>query len=41
VSAEIRMVRSEIEVPRRDPTIRLGGMIVLLGGFLAAIKFLG
>jgi hypothetical protein len=41
LSAEIRMLRSEMEILRRDLTIRLGGMIVVLGGFLAAIKFLG
>jgi hypothetical protein len=41
LSADIKMVRSEIEILRRDLTIRLGGMIVVLGGFLAAIKFLG
>lgn len=40
LSDDIKMVRSEIEILRRDLTIRLGGMIVL-GGFLAAIKFLG
>ena len=42
--AEIAAVRielkSEIEILRRDLTIRLGGMIVVLGGFFAAIKFL-
>jgi hypothetical protein len=40
LSAEIKMLRSEMEILRRDLTIRLGGMIVVLGGFLAAIKFL-
>jgi hypothetical protein len=34
-------LKAEIELLRRDLTIRLGGMIVVLGGFLAAIKFLG
>ncbi|MGD9616980.1 MAG: DUF1640 domain-containing protein [Alphaproteobacteria bacterium] len=34
-------LRSEVEILRRDLTIRLGGMIFVLGGFLAAIKFLG
>lgn len=34
-------LKSEIELLRRDLTIRLGGMIVILGGFLAAIKFPG
>ena len=34
-------LKSEIEILRRDLTIRLGGMSVVLGGFLAAIKFLG
>jgi hypothetical protein len=34
-------LKAEIEILRPDLTIRLGGMIVLLGGFLAAIKFLG
>jgi hypothetical protein len=34
-------LKSDIEILRRDLTIRLGGMIVILGGFLAAIKFLG
>jgi hypothetical protein len=41
LSTEIKMVRSEMEILRRDLTIRLGGMIFVLGGFLAAIKFLG
>jgi hypothetical protein len=41
LSAEIKMLRSEMEILRRDLTVRLGGMIVVLGGFLAAIRFLG
>lgn len=34
-------LKSGIEILRRDMTIGLGGMIVVLGGFLAAIKFPG
>jgi hypothetical protein len=41
LSADIRMVRSEMEILRCDLTIRLGGMIFVLWGFLVAIKFLG
>ena len=41
LSAEIKMIRAEMEILRRDLTIRLGGMIFVAAGFLAAIKFFG
>lgn len=31
----------DLELLKRDITIRLGGMIMALGGFLLAIKYLG
>jgi hypothetical protein len=41
LSTEIKMIRAEMEILRRDLTIRLGGMIFVAAGFLAAIKFFG
>ncbi len=34
-------LRAEMEIPRRDLTIRLGGMIVVATGVLLAAKFFG
>ena len=39
--AEFALLRSEMEVLRRDVTIRLGGMIVVATGVLLAAKFFG
>jgi hypothetical protein len=39
--AEFALIRSEMEVLRRDLTIRLGSMIVVATGVLLAAKFLG
>jgi cytochrome c556 len=39
--AEFALIRSEMEVLRRDVTIRLGGMIVVATGVLLAAKFFG
>jgi hypothetical protein len=41
LSAEIKMIRTEMEILRRDPTIRVGGMIFVAAGSLAAIRFFG
>jgi hypothetical protein len=45
VAAELRagfaLIRSEMEVLRRDLTIRLGSMIVVATGVLLAAKFFG
>lgn len=41
LSATEARLKAEIEILRRDLTIRLGGMVFVLGGFLAAIKFFG
>lgn len=38
---EIATLRSEMEILRRDLTIRLGGMIVVATGVLLAAKFFG
>ncbi len=39
--AEFALIRSEMEVLRRDLTIRLGSMIVVATGVLLAAKFFG
>jgi hypothetical protein len=39
--AEFALIRSEMEVLRRDLTIRLGSMIVVVTGVLLAAKFFG
>jgi hypothetical protein len=39
--AEIARVESQIEMLRRDLTIRLGSMIVVMTGILLAAKFFG
>jgi hypothetical protein len=39
--AEFALMRAEMEVLRRDLTIRLGSMIVVATGILLAAKFLG
>jgi hypothetical protein len=39
--AEIALLRSEMEILRRDVTIRLGSMIVVATGVLLAAKFFG
>jgi hypothetical protein len=39
--ADIADVRRDIEIARHELTVRVGAMIVALGGFLAAIKFIG
>ena len=39
--AEFSLIRSEMEILRRDLTIRLGSMIVVATGVLLAAKFLG
>jgi outer membrane murein-binding lipoprotein Lpp len=39
--AEFSLIRSEMEVLRRDLTIRLGSMIVVATGVLLAAKFFG
>ena len=39
--ADITELRNAIELMRRDPIIRLGGMIVALGGILVTIKYFG
>jgi hypothetical protein len=41
LSAEIKMIPVEMEILRRVLTIRLGGVIFVAAGFLAAIKFFG
>jgi hypothetical protein len=38
---DIASLRAEIEILRRDLTIRLGGMIVVATGVLLAAKFFG
>jgi hypothetical protein len=37
--ADIAAVRHDIELLKRDLTIRTGAMMLALGGFLAAIRF--
>lgn len=39
VKAEITAVRHDMEVLKRDLTIRMGGMIMALGTVLVAIKY--
>jgi hypothetical protein len=39
--AEFALIRSEMEISRRDLTIRLGSMIVSATGVLLAAKFFG
>ena len=41
LSTGINSLRAEIEIMRRDITIRLGGMIVVATGVLLAAKFFG
>jgi hypothetical protein len=41
LKAEFALIPSEMEVLRRDVTIRLGGMIVVATGVLLAAKFFG
>jgi hypothetical protein len=38
---EITRLENKIELAVRDLTIRMGAMLVVLGGFLASIKFFG
>jgi hypothetical protein len=38
--ADIDLVRRDIELAKHELTIRVGAMIVALGGFLAAIRYL-
>lgn len=39
--AGIAEVRKDIELAKHELTIRVGAMIVALGGFLTAVKFFG
>lgn len=39
--ADIADVRRDIELAKHELTVRVGAMIVALGGFLAAVKFFG
>jgi hypothetical protein len=41
LAAGISALRAEMEIMRRDITIRLGGMIVVATGILLAAKFFG
>jgi hypothetical protein len=39
--ADIVTLRNDLQLAVRDMTIRTGAMLVVLGGFLASIKFFG
>jgi hypothetical protein len=41
LTGEIVALRPEMEILRRELTIRLGGMIVVATGILLAVKFFG
>lgn len=39
--ADIADVRRDIELAKHELTIRIGAMVIALGGFLSALKFFG
>jgi hypothetical protein len=41
VKNDIQAVRHDLQLAVRDMTIRTGAMLIVLGGFLASIKFFG
>lgn len=39
--ADIADVRRDIKLAKHELTIRIGAMVIALGGFLSALKFFG